>query len=111
MESQIDRLVRQLVVDLFKIVNESLNSNFISSFGGSTSSDLVKIKIRKATIDLNTALENHDQDLILLVTHQLSGLIMSEVVLNKLSENLSDNILKQINKIQQLLKKENFKWQ
>jgi uncharacterized protein YijF (DUF1287 family) len=110
MEQQIEQLVRQLTVDLFKIVNESLNNNFISSFGGSTSSDLIKIKIRKTTVNLNTALEKHDTNLILETTQQLSGFVMGEVVLNKLNVGLSDNILEQIDKIQKLVNKENFKW-
>ncbi len=47
MNQSIEKPLRQLTTDIFKLISNNLTNSFISSFGGSNANDLIKIKITK----------------------------------------------------------------
>ncbi len=106
MNKSIEKPLRQLTTDIFKLISNNLTNSFISSFGGSNSNDLIKIKLQKTIILVNESVGNSQFQQALDLLDQISGLILSEVSLDKLNQNEANSLLEQITNLKLILKKE-----
>ncbi len=106
MNQSIDKPLRQLTTGIFKLISNNLTNSFISSFGGSNSNDLIKIKLQKTIILVNESVNSSQFKQALDLLDQISGLIMSEVSLNKLNQNEANSLLEQVTNLKLILKKE-----
>lgn len=106
MNQSIDKPLRQLTTGIFKLISNNLTNSFISSFGGSNSNDLIKTKLQKTIILVNESVNSSQFKQALDLLDQISGLIMSEVSLNKLNQNEANSLLEQVTNLKLILKKE-----
>ncbi len=106
MNQNIEEALRQLTSSIFEIINHDLTNSFISSFGGSNSNDLIKVKLQKTIILVNQSIYNNQFQQSLDLLDQISGLLLSEISLNKLNENEAKPLLNQITDLKSILKKE-----
>ncbi len=95
--SNLDDFVRQM---LYVAGNTSVN-NIVYSFGMTGSSDILKLKIHRLTMEFVEAIKILDNNKILLLADNLEGLVLSQQSFGQITAKQSEDL---INKLHSLVK-------
>ncbi len=91
--------LNDFIKQTLQIAGSTSVNNVVYSFGMTSSSDILKLKLRRLTMDFVDAVRLLDTTKILLISKDMEGLIFSQQSFGQLTSRQSNNLINKLHKI------------